>query len=62
MIIEKSGFLLMAGTLAAGGIGGWMAHDAKTHGAHPMYGESTASVTRWTRRWPPSPLHRPRSP
>jgi hypothetical protein len=31
MIIEKSGFLLMAGTLAAGGVGGWLAHDAKTH-------------------------------
>jgi hypothetical protein len=30
MIIEKSGFLLMAGTLAAGGVGGWLAHDAKT--------------------------------
>jgi hypothetical protein len=45
MIIEKSGFLLMAGTLAAGGIGGWMAHDAKTHGAQPIYGESSAPVT-----------------
>ncbi|HEY0468231.1 MAG TPA: hypothetical protein VGC79_28730 [Polyangiaceae bacterium] len=31
MIIEKSGFLLMAGTLAAGGVGGWLAHDAKAH-------------------------------
>jgi hypothetical protein len=30
MIIEKTGFLLMAGTLAAGGVGGWLAHDAKT--------------------------------
>jgi hypothetical protein len=45
MIIEKSGFLLMAGTLAAGGVGGWMAHDAKTHRAQPPYGESTAPVT-----------------
>jgi hypothetical protein len=31
MIIEKSGFLLMAGTLAAGSVGGWLAHDAKAH-------------------------------
>jgi hypothetical protein len=31
MVIEKSGFLLMAGTLAAGGVGGWLAHDAKSH-------------------------------
>ena len=31
MVIEKSGFLLIAGTLAAGGVGGWLAHDAKTH-------------------------------
>src|SRR6187431_938547 len=31
MIIEKSGFLLMAGTLAAGGVGGWLAHDAKAN-------------------------------
>ncbi len=45
MIIEKSGFLLMAGTLAAGGIGGWVAHDAKTQRAQPIYGESTAPVT-----------------
>ena len=29
MIIEKSGFLLMAGTLAAGGVGGWLVHDSK---------------------------------
>jgi hypothetical protein len=29
MIIERSGFLLMAGTLAAGGVGGWLARDAK---------------------------------
>ena len=33
MIIERSGFLLMAGTLAAGAIGGWLAHDAKTERA-----------------------------
>jgi hypothetical protein len=45
MIIEKSGFLLMAGSLAAGGIGGWMAHDASTRRAQPVYGESTAPVT-----------------
>ncbi|MEO8900644.1 MAG: hypothetical protein ABI488_03310 [Polyangiaceae bacterium] len=31
MIIEKGGFLLMAGTLAAGGVGGWLAHDSKAH-------------------------------
>lgn len=31
MIIEKSGFLLMAGTLAAGGVGGWFVHDSKAH-------------------------------
>jgi hypothetical protein len=31
MVIEKSGFLLMAGTLAAGGVGGWLAHDSKSH-------------------------------
>jgi len=29
MIIDKSGFLLMAGTLAAGGVGGWLVHDSK---------------------------------
>ena len=45
MIIEKSGFLLMAGTLAAGGIGGWMAHDVKSNRAQPMNGESSAPVT-----------------
>jgi hypothetical protein len=33
MVIEKSGFLLMAGTLAAGGVGGWLAHDSKGHAA-----------------------------
>jgi hypothetical protein len=31
MVIEKSGFLLMAGTLAAGGVGGWLVHDSKSH-------------------------------
>lgn len=39
MIIEKSGFLLMAGTLAAGGVGGWLAHDAKTHSEHQRSAE-----------------------
>ena len=34
MIIEKSGFLLMAGTLAAGGVGGWLAHDSKMQHEH----------------------------
>ena len=29
MIIERSGFLLMAGTLAAGGVGGWLLRDSK---------------------------------
>lgn len=45
MVVEKSGFLLMAGSLAAGGIGGWMAHDATTRRSQPVYGESTAPVT-----------------
>ncbi|MET0792660.1 MAG: hypothetical protein ABW061_14160 [Polyangiaceae bacterium] len=37
----------MAGTLAAGGVGGWMAHDAKTRRAQPIYNEreSSAPVT-----------------
>src|SRR6185369_7490799 len=39
MIIEKSGFLLMAGTLAAGGVGGWLAHDAKMHSDRPQFAE-----------------------
>jgi len=39
MIIEKSGFLLMAGTLAAGGVGGWLAHDAKTHRERAQFAE-----------------------
>ncbi len=30
MVIERSGFLLLAGTLAAGGVGGWLAHDSKS--------------------------------
>ena len=34
MVIEKSGFLLMAATLAAGGVGGWFVHDAKTQREH----------------------------
>src|SRR5450432_4054241 len=38
MIIERSGFLLMAGTLAAGGVGGWLAHDSKV-----MHPERTAA-------------------
>ena len=29
----------MAGTLAAGGVGGWLAHDAKTQRAHVSYAE-----------------------
>lgn len=29
MVIERSGFLIMAGTLAAGGVGGWMAHESR---------------------------------
>ena len=33
MIIERSGFLLIASTLAAGGVGGWLAHDVKTQRA-----------------------------
>src|SRR3954464_7359446 len=39
MIIEKSGFLLMAGTLAAGGVGGWLAHDAKAHRERTEFAE-----------------------
>jgi len=39
MIIEKSGFLLMAGTLAAGGVGGWLAHDAKTQRERTQFAE-----------------------
>lgn len=39
MIIEKSGFLLMAGTLAAGGVGGWLAHDAKTNRDRQQFAE-----------------------
>jgi len=39
MIIEKSGFLLMAGTLAAGGVGGWLAHDAKVHRERIQFAE-----------------------
>src|SRR5450755_4244665 len=34
MVIEKTGFLLIAGTLAAGGIGGWLAHDSKARRNH----------------------------
>lgn len=45
MVIERSGFLLMAGSLAAGGIGGWLAHDATARRAQPLYGQSTAPVT-----------------
>ena len=33
MIIDKSGFLLMAGVLAAGGAGGWLMRDSKAHHA-----------------------------
>lgn len=33
MIIDKSGFLLMAGALAAGGAGGWLMRDSKAHHA-----------------------------
>ncbi|HKO53174.1 MAG TPA: hypothetical protein VJV79_35940 [Polyangiaceae bacterium] len=39
MIIEKSGFLLMAGTLAAGGVGGWLAHDAKSNRERMRFAE-----------------------
>jgi len=31
MVIDKAGFLLMAGTLAAGGAGGWLMRDSKAH-------------------------------
>ena len=39
MILEKSGFLVMAGTLAAGGVGGFLAHDTKTRGVRPQFAE-----------------------
>jgi hypothetical protein len=39
MMIEKSGFLLMAGALAAGGVGGWLAHDSKVHHDRVAYSE-----------------------
>ena len=39
MIIEKSGFLVLAGTLAAGGVGGWLAHDSKVHKDRARYAE-----------------------
>ncbi|MEP7053061.1 MAG: hypothetical protein ABJB12_22035 [Pseudomonadota bacterium] len=64
MIIEKSGFLLMAGTLAAGGVGGWLAHDSKMQhdrAAAPPAAEQvapappTASVVV-VDRTPPPPL------
>jgi len=44
MIIEKSGFLLMAGTLAAGGVGGWLAHDAKSHRERVQFAEPTVAA------------------
>src|SRR5450755_4110136 len=31
MVIERAGFLLMAGTLAAGAGAGWLARDSKAH-------------------------------
>src|SRR5450432_2060894 len=34
MVIEKTGFLLIAGTLAAGGVGGWLARDSKAPRNH----------------------------
>ena len=44
MIIDKSGFLLMAGTLAAGGVGGWMAHDSKMHSERSAAAPPVAAV------------------
>jgi len=44
MVIEKSGFLLMAGTLAAGGVGGWLAHDAKSHRERTQFAEPPATA------------------
>ncbi len=43
MIIEKSGFLLMAGALAAGGAGGWLMRDSKAH--HPQIDETPVAKT-----------------
>lgn len=40
MVIDKAGFLMMAGTLAAGGIGGWLVHDSKAHPERVQESES----------------------
>lgn len=45
MIIEKSGFLLLAGTLAAGGAGGWLAHDSKARREHSDEPITAATVS-----------------
>jgi hypothetical protein len=65
MIIEKSGFLLIAGTLAAGGVGGWLAHDAKAQRERTKFPEppttavpiaSPSSVPVITQRVPTPPV------
>jgi hypothetical protein len=45
MIIERSGFLLMAGTLAAGGVGGWYVHDTKARQGHSADMQQAPVVT-----------------
>lgn len=45
MIIERSAFLLLAGTLAAGGAVGWFAHESKAHSGRVVEAPAaTASV------------------
>lgn len=54
MIIEKSGFLLMAGTLAAGGVGGWLAHDSKVKSDRAQYAEPPTTAIAVTTAAPPA--------
>lgn len=54
MIIEKSGFLLMAGTLAAGGVGGWLAHDSKVKSERAQYVEPPTTAMAVTPVAPPA--------
>src|ERR1700749_1288902 len=43
MVIEKSGFLLMAGSVGAGGAGGWLMRDSRAH--HPQLDETPVVKT-----------------
>jgi len=56
MVIEKSGFLLMAGTLAAGGVGGWLAHDAKSHRERTQFAEPPTTSLPVAASSAPKPL------